>query len=40
MTLYLQVQFFKLDCTENARITTNNALKSERKENVPSPEKV
>ena len=40
MTLYLQVQFFKLDCTENARITTNNALKSERKKNVPSPEKV
>ena len=40
MTLYLQVQFFKLDCTEDARITTNNALKSERKKNVSSPEKV
>ena len=31
MNLYFQVQFLKLKCTENAKITIKNALKSDRK---------
>ena len=32
MTLYFQVQFLKLKCTENGKITIKNALKSRGKE--------
>ena len=35
MTLYFQVQFLKLKCTDNAKIKIKNALKSERKKNNP-----
>ena len=30
MTLYFEVQFLKVKCTENAKSTITNALKSER----------
>ena len=36
MTLYFQVQFLKLKCTENAKSIIKNALKSERKKKVSS----
>ena len=35
MTLYFQVQFLKLKCTDNAKSKIKNALKSERKKNNP-----
>ena len=31
MTLYFQIQFLKLKCTENSKNTIKSALKSERK---------
>ena len=31
MTLYFQIQFLKLKCTENTKSTIKSALKSERK---------
>ena len=34
MTLYFQVQFLKLKCTENRKSTIKSALKSERKKNI------
>ena len=36
MPLYFQVQFLKLECTDNAKSTIKNALKSERKKKVSS----
>ena len=36
MTLYFQVQFLKLKCTDNAKSTIKNALKNERKKKVSS----
>ena len=39
MTLYFQEQFLKLKCTENAKITIKNALKSERKKKLLSLKK-
>ena len=33
MTLYFQVQFPKLKCTENTKNTTDSTLKSEKKRN-------
>ena len=39
MSLYFQVQFLKLKCTERAKSTIKNALKSERKKKVSSLKK-
>ena len=39
MTLYFQEQFLKLKCTENAKSTIKNALKSERKKKLLSLKK-
>ena len=39
MTLYFQGQFLKLKCTENAKSTIKNALKSERKKKLLSLKK-
>ena len=39
MTLYFQVRFLKLKCTENAKNLIKIALKSERKKNVSSLKK-
>ena len=39
MTLYSQVQLLKLKCTDNAKSTIKNALKSERKKKASSLEK-
>ena len=39
MTLYFQVPFLKLKCTENAKSLIKIALKSERKKNVSSLKK-
>ena len=39
MTLYFQVPFLKLKCTENAKNLIKIALKSERKKNVSSLKK-
>ena len=36
MPLYFQVQLLKLECTDNAKSTIKNALKSERKKKVSS----
>ena len=36
MTLYFQVQFLKLKCTDNAKSTIKNVLKSERKKKASS----
>ena len=38
MTLYLQVQFLKLKCHDNAKSTIKNALKSNKKKKVSSLE--
>ena len=39
MTLYFQVQFLKLKCTDNSKSTIKNALKSERNKKVSSIKK-
>ena len=40
MTLYFQVQFLKLKCTENANSKIKKALESERKKKVSSMKKI
>ena len=39
MTLYLQVHFLKLKCTENVKSTMKNAMKSEKKKKISSLKK-
>ena len=39
MTLYFQVQFLKLKCTENTKGSIKGALKSDRKKTVSSLKK-